>query len=102
MILVDVTYVLYLATFLTGVLFFIRFDARRRPLRRRLLGLHLIMAVATFIMITAIVVVRAWAPHLPPPPSNPHNSTMWNLFKLHQAELKRHRTSIVPARRHHS
>lgn len=93
MLLVDITYGLYIATFLTGIFFFIRFDARRRPLRRRLLGVHLIMAVATFIMITAIVAVRAWAPSLPAPPKNPKNSTMWDYYHQHQSERKLHRES---------
>jgi amino acid transporter len=90
--LVDITYALYVITFLTGLLFFIRFDARRRPLRRRLLGIHLIMAVVTFIMVTSIVATRAWGP--PPdqaaPPKNPKQSTMWDYLYQHRSELNHH------------
>ena len=96
MTLVDFTYALYCITFLTGLLFFIRFDARRRPLRRRLLGLHLVMAVATFIMVTAIVAVRAWTPSLPSPPTNPKNSTMWYYYHQHQSEFKNHQHATLP------
>lgn len=94
--LVDITYALYVVTFLTGLLFFIRFDARRRPLRRRLIGVHLIMAVVTFIMITAIVVTRAWTNPLPPPPTNPKHSTMWDYYRQHQSERNRHSTRVTP------
>lgn len=87
---VWITYILYWLTFITGMAFFIRFDARRRPLRRRLIGLHLGMAVATFIMLTSIVAVRAWKPSLPPPPANPKNSTMWYYYYQHQQVLKNH------------
>lgn len=90
MVVVDITYGLYCVTFLTGLLFFVRFDARRRPLRKRLIGLHLGMAVTTFIMITAIVAVRAWQPSLPPPPTNPKKSTMWYYIHQHEQVLKNH------------
>ncbi|WP_243239231.1 hypothetical protein [Sulfobacillus harzensis] len=90
MIWIDVSYVLYVVTFLTGMLFFVRFDARRRPLRRRLIGMHLIMAVATFIMITSIMAVNAFPSHALPPPVNPKNSTMWDYVFQHRSELSRH------------
>lgn len=90
MIWIDISYALYVVTFLTGMLFFVRFDARRRPLRRRLIGLHLVMAVATFIMITSIMAVNAFPQHASKPPADPKNSTMWDYVRQHQSELKAH------------
>lgn len=84
-----VSFGMYVVTFLTGALFFIQFDARRRPLRRRLLGLHLMMAVATFILITAVMGVSAFPHHVAPPASSPKNSTMWDLVRQHRSELAR-------------
>lgn len=84
------TYALYVITFLTGLLFFIQFDARRRPLRRRLMGIHLMMAVATFIMITSIMAAHAFPHNALPPPSNPKNSTMWDYITQHHSEKLLH------------
>ena len=96
MVLVDFTYILYCVTFAMGLLFFVRFDARNRPLRRRLIGLHLALAVATFIMITSIVAVRAWSPSLAGPPKNPKQSTMWDYYHLHQHEFTAHHHNPLP------
>lgn len=90
MVWVDISYVLYVVTFLTGLFFFIRFDARRRPLRKRLMGVHLVMAVATFIMITSIMAVNAFPDRALPPPTNPKQSTMWDYVRQHQSEIKAH------------
>lgn len=96
MIVVDVTYALYCVTFATGMLFFVRFDARRRPLRRRLIGVHLVMAVVTFIMITSILAVGGWSSSLPAPPKNPKYSTMWDYDRQHRAEYQAHNHSALP------
>lgn len=90
MILIHISYALYVLSFLTGIFFFIRFDARRRPLRKRLLALHLIMAVATFILMTSIMAVNAFPQTALAPPKNPKQSTMWDYLRQHQSELKNH------------
>lgn len=96
MIGVDISYALYIVTFATGLLFFIRFDARRRPLRKRLIGFHLIMAVATFIMITSIMAVHAFPSRGLPPPKNPRHSTMWDYVLQHRSEKKGHASGGLP------
>ena len=97
MVWIDISYVLYVVSFLTGLFFFIRFDARRRPLRRRLMGLHLMMAVATFIMVTSIMAVNAFPDVAAPAPSNPKRSTMWDYVAQHRSELKhQHHRGILP------
>ncbi|AEJ39801.1 hypothetical protein TPY_1619 [Sulfobacillus acidophilus TPY] len=84
------TYGFYVFTYLTGLTFFIRFDARRRPLRRRLIGMHLILAVTTFIMVTSIMAIGALPKPLPPPRTTAQQSFMWHIRQSHSAELERY------------
>ncbi|MCL5116744.1 MAG: hypothetical protein M1272_06305 [Firmicutes bacterium] len=94
MVWIDISYVLYVLSFLAGVFFFIQFDARRRPLRRRLMGMHLFMAVATFIMMTSIMAVNAFPDRAPTPPANPKHSTMWDYVRQHRSEQKNHHVNL--------
>ncbi len=52
-------YISYVVTFILGVIFFVRYDFRRKNLPPRLLALHLFLAVMTFIFFSS-----ALAPHL--------------------------------------
>lgn len=90
---IAIAYIAYVITFLTGLIFFVRFDARRRPLRKRLLGLHLVMAVTTFILITSIMSVNAFPNQETPPPKNPTSSTMWDYVHQHRSELAHEKSS---------
>jgi amino acid transporter len=81
-------YVFYVLTFFTGLGFFLRFDRRRRRLKPRLLGLHLLMAVITFTLITSAMALYAYTP---PPPARvpPSASSMRFFYRQHMSELKR-------------
>ncbi len=89
---IYVAYGTYLVTYLTGLSFYIRFDAKRRPLRRRLLGLHLIMAVLTFITLTSAMGIYAF-PRVASKPETSRRSTMWYDARQHRAELKQYQTT---------
>lgn len=91
-----VAYATYLGTYLTGLTFFIRFDLKHRPLRRRLLGLHVTMAVMSFIALTGAMALYAF------PPSHatvqkPSQSTLWYYIEQHRSELRnRHHQPTRP------
>ncbi|MCL5971810.1 MAG: hypothetical protein M1499_04515 [Firmicutes bacterium] len=82
---IYVAYVAYVVTYLTGLTFYIRFDVRRRPLRRRLLGIHLLMAVVTFISLTASMALYGF-PERAAVPETSHQSTMWYYVLQHRSE----------------
>ncbi len=97
---ISEAYGTYVVTYLTGLTFYLRFDAKRRPLRRRLLGMHLIMAIMTFISLTSAMAIYAF----PSPPvvhQTSKHSTMWYYVLQHRAELKRNQsknqlTQVLP------
>jgi hypothetical protein len=82
-------YAFYLATYLTGLGFFIRFDRRRRRIKPRLLGTHLMMAVVTFTLITSAMALYAY-PQPAPVTGPPSRSTMHFLVTQHRSELARY------------
>lgn len=86
----DISYATFVITYLTGLTFYIRFDIRRRPLRRRLLGLHLIMTVFTFIFLTGAMAVTAFPMTAKSSQHAPKQSTMLYLVRQHRNELKSH------------
>lgn len=89
----TVSYITYVITYLTGLTLFWRFDVRRRPLRRRLVGLHLLMAVLTFIGFAGVMSLYAFggpAPgHIAARARPPRRTTMWDYVAQHQSELAR-------------
>jgi thiol:disulfide interchange protein len=89
---IYVAYGTYVVTYLTGLSFYLRFDAKRRPLRRRLLGLHLVMAVLTFITLTAAMGLYAFPGAASKPETSSH-STMWYDARQHRAELKQYQAT---------
>ncbi len=89
---IYVAYGTYLVTYLTGLTFYVRFDAKKRPLRRRLLGIHLIMAVITFITLTSAMALYAF-PSAAPYPATHRRSTMWYDARQHRAELKQYQAT---------
>jgi hypothetical protein len=56
--------VVLLATYITGLTFFIRFDAKRKGMRQHLIATHLVMAGVTFIFVTSgtIALVKPTVP----------------------------------------
>lgn len=84
----DFSYATFVITYLTGLSFYIRFDVKRRPLRRRLIGLHLIMTVFTFIFLTGAMAILAFPTSSKSGHQSPKQSTMWYLVKQHRAEMK--------------
>lgn len=90
---IYVAYITYLITYVTGLTFYIKFDAQRRPLRRRLLGLHLIMAIFTFVALTSAMALYAY-PNPKVPVEVGKNSTMWDYVIQHRTEPHWH--GIVP------
>ncbi|MDA8192927.1 MAG: hypothetical protein M0Z53_02850 [Thermaerobacter sp.] len=85
----DISYAMYVVTYLTGLGFYIRFDVRRRPVRKRLIGMHLIMTVFTFIFLTGAMAIEAFPP-APAVPQSASQSTMWYLVRQHHSALKRY------------
>lgn len=49
------SYVVFLLAYLSGLLFFLKFDLHRRRLRLRFVAAHLILAALAFIMVTSSV-----------------------------------------------
>lgn len=86
----DVTYGFFVLTFVTGFSFFLRFDMRRRQMRPRILGFHLVMAVSAFCLYSAVVVAYGIPPSglRPTQIVNGHDSS-WYTAQRHRGELER-------------
>jgi hypothetical protein len=89
---VDVAYAMVVATLAVGSAFFIRYDFWSRPLRWRLVGAHLILAVFTFIaVVIAFPLVPAPPQHVPRSMLGRHSSLWANVRQNLQLELRNRR-----------
>lgn len=79
-------YATYVLTFGVGVIFFLRYDLRKKFLPRRLLGIHVGLAVLTFIFFTSAMATFRLAST---PPSSPSHDIL-NNFHRHQQLRKRY------------
>ncbi|POB10538.1 MAG: hypothetical protein C7B44_04035 [Sulfobacillus thermosulfidooxidans] len=76
-------YLTYLLTFVLGVIFFLRYDLRRRKLPPRFLAVHLFLTVMTFILFSSAMApsLRQHYPH--PVIGRGAHSTLWLTLHRH-------------------
>ena len=90
--LATVGYLLLSATLGVGLWFFARYDRLGKPLRWRLVAVHLILAVLTFTAMTAALPrFTPSGPQRLPASQRGHGNSAWKLFEQHRSELKHQR-----------
>ncbi|PWI57432.1 hypothetical protein [Sulfoacidibacillus thermotolerans] len=78
-------YAIYTFTYLLGVYFFFRYDAKRKHVRLQSIALHLTLAGLTFIFVTSSYIVVALTPvHALPAGKLGTNSPLWYLVHRDQ------------------
>jgi hypothetical protein len=81
---IIVAYITYVLTFVLGIIFFIRYDIRKKRLPPRLLALHFFLAVMTFIFFTSALAPQLKAHYTHPKVgSGVHSSNWLNLERHH-------------------
>ncbi|WP_053959994.1 hypothetical protein [Sulfobacillus thermosulfidooxidans] len=87
-------YVTYLLTFILGVVFFIRFDLKKKKLPPSFLAVHFFLTVMTFIFFSS-----AMAPYLKEQYGHPTVSTgvhSSNWLNLERHDHMLHQKSVIP------
>lgn len=89
-----ITYVIFAVTLLAGLAFFLRYDARRKRLRMRMVAVHLFMAALTFLSATTLMSLPLY-----PTPSLPVHGSTWYLIHRHRHTYLHYHAA--PVSKHH-
>lgn len=84
----EVAYGVYCLTFLVGIAFFFRYDLRKQFLPRALLGIHVGLAVFTFIAFTAALSAYTY---VRPAPAYRQRQPLSNFHRQQELRRRYHR-----------
>lgn len=82
-------YITYVITFVLGIIFFLRYDLRRRKLPPRFLAVHLFLTVMTFILFSSALAPSLRQHYSHPAVQSGANSSLWLTLHRHR-ELLHH------------